>query len=283
TEALRGVKHPSLELMEGGIENAAKVKEAVSGVEVIYHLAETFSSNPYEVLDTDIRGNLNLLEAARASGIRHFLFASTHRVYGAPRHLPVDEEHPLHPEESGRAVYASAKLFNEKLCLTYWQEQKLPITIFRFWWAISDKIGGRVLRHLIDSALKGETIRVPEKTGGNFLHNNDAALAFRRAMLKNEAFGQVLNISSGTYTTWREIAGLILELTGSKSRLEFVTSGMKKEDTIIAADPSIAYECNLDISKAAKLTGFNPQYTAQELTGLLREAIKNLVATRMKR
>ncbi len=280
---LSGMKNARLELMAGGIEDAAKVKEAVSGCNVIYHLAETFSSDPYEVLDVDIRGNLNLLKEAKEQSVRHFLFTSTHRVYGEPRYLPVDEEHPLHAEESGRAVYAAAKLANEKLCLTYWEEQDLPVTVFRFWWAFSDEIGGKVLRNMVDAAIKGETIRVPERAGGNFLYNDDAAQAMRLAVEDCISYGQVFNISSGTYTAWHEIAETVIELTGGKSKLEYIAPGEDVSKTMISNDRSIAYECNLDISKAAELIGFRPLYPSQKVKNLLREALSRLVAARQKK
>ncbi len=279
---LKGIQDSSLELMQGGIEDGAKVKEAVSGCDVIYHLAETFSGNPFEVLDIDIKGNLNLLKEAKEQNVKQYLFFSTHRVYGCPRQKPLNEEHPTNPEESGRAIYASAKLANEKFCLTYFQEQGLPVTIFRFWWAVSDELGGRVLRNLIDSALKGETIRVPEKAGGNFLHNEDAALALMLATLKKEAFGQVFNISSGTYTTWKEIAELIIEQTGGKSKLELLPQNAPAAGTIIASDRSIAYECDLDIGKARQRLGFRPLYSPEKLNGIFRESMKNLVEARKK-
>ncbi len=282
-EGLSGIKHPSLELVQGGIEDLSKVKEVMKEIDAVYHLAETFSSDPYEVLNVDVKGNLNLLKEAKEQGVKHYLFASTHRVYGRPRQIPLTEDHPFHPEESGRAIYATAKLANEKLCLTYFEEQKLPVSIFRFWWAFSHEIGGRVLRNLIDAALKSETIRVPERAGGNFLHNDDAALALRLATLKKETFGEAFNISSGIFTTWQEIAEIIIKGTGSASKLELIPAGGDTQGTIITADRSIAYECNLDISKAERLIGFKPSYRPEKVRELIREAIRSLVLSRKKR
>jgi UDP-glucose 4-epimerase len=282
-QPLSGLNNPKLELVTGGIEDAALVKAAVSGCDVIYHLAETFSSNPFEVLDVDIKGNLNLLTEAAAQKIQQFLFTSTHRVYGRPCHIPMDEEHPLHAEESGRAVYAAAKLASEKLCLAFWQEQKLPVTIFRFWWAFSHEIGGRVLRNMVDSALKGDTLRVPPKAGGNFLHNDDAALALRLATGNRNAYGEVFNISSGTFTTWRELSKIIIELTDSKSKLEYIAPDEDFTKTMISSDRSIAYECNLTAEKASERLGFRPLYPAEKINDLLRAAISGMVAARRQR
>jgi nucleoside-diphosphate-sugar epimerase len=213
------LRNATLEVIEGGIEDRETVQQAMKGMDVVYHLADTFSSESDEVLDIDVKGNINLLETASACGIKHFLFASTHRVYGRPKYLPIGEDHPLNPEESGRALYAIFKLANEKLCLWYWREHGLPVTIFRFWWSFGHETGGRALRTLIDTALKGQPIRVPQEAGGNFLHNEDAARAFYSATLNDKAYGEVFNISSGTFTTWQELAELVCDLTNSSSEL----------------------------------------------------------------
>ena len=281
--ALVELESPALEIIEGGTEDQETVQQAMKDVDVVYHLAETFSSHPGEALDIDVKGNVNLLEASTKCGIKHFLFASTHRVYGKPRYLPVDEEHPLHPEESGRALYAIFKLANEKLCLSYWWERGLPITIFRFWWSFSHEIGGKALRTLIDAALEGEPITVPEKAGGNFLHNDDAASAFRLATLNEMAYGEIFNLSSGTFTTWQELAELACELTKSSSRLELVPKEEWRGSTSIGTDRSIPYECDLDISKAERLIEYKPKYSPSEVKSLLRESINRLVLTRKKR
>ena len=272
----------ALEIIEGGIEDRETVQRAVKDVDVIYHLAETFSSNPSEVLDIDVKGHVNLLEAATNYGIKHFLFASTHRVYGKPRYLPVDEVHPLHPEESGRTLYAIFKLANEKLCLSYWWEHDLPVTIFRFWWVFSNEIGGKALRTAIDTILEGKSITVPAKAGGNFLHNDDAANAFRLAMLNDRAYGETFNLSSGIFTTWQELAELTCELTRSSSQILPVPKEEWKSNTAIGTDKSIPYECNLDVSKARRLIEYKPKYSPSEVKSLLREALKRLVINRKK-
>jgi len=278
--ALPELTNSALEVVQGGIEDREMAQRAMKGTDVVYHLADTFSAKADDVLDIDVKGNINLLETAVAYGIKHFLFASTHRVYGRPRYLPIDEDHPLNPEESGRALYAIFKLANEKLCLRYWREHGLPVTIFRFWWSFGHEIGGRALRTLVDSALKGQPIRVPQEAGGNFLHNEDAARAFYLATLNNKAYGQVFNLSSGSFTTWQELAELVCDLTGSSSELELVPTEEWQGDVSIGTDRSISYICNLDISKVERLTGYRPKYSAQQLRDLLRRALSRLILAR---
>ena len=281
--AMAEVRSARLEFVEGGIEYRATVQQALQGVDAIYHLADTFSSKPDEVPDIDVKGNINLLETAVACGVKHFLFASTHRIYGRPRHLPMGEDHPLNPDESGRALYAIFKLANEKLCLWYWREYGLPVTIFRFWWSLGQEIGGRALRTLIDAALNGQRIMVPGEAGGNFLHNEDAAQGFYLATLNDKAYGEVFNLSSGAFTAWEELAKLVCGLAGSPSQVELVARNEWQGDVSVGTDESIPYVCNLDISKAQRLLGYEPRYDPQEIAGLLREALSKLLSARKER
>ena len=282
-DKVRMAGQANLEAIEGGIEDRQAVERAMQGVDAVYHLADTFSSELDTALNVDVRGNMNLLEAAAENGVRHFILASTHRVYGRPRFLPVDEDHPLYPEESGRALHAVFKLANEKLCLWYCQERGLPVTVFRFWWSFGREIGGKALRTLIDAALKRGPVRVPREAGGNFLHNDDAANAFFLATLNEKAYGEVFNISSGIFTTWQELAEMVCELTDSRSSLELVPREEWRGDASIGSDRSVPYICNLDLSKAKRLIGYRPKYSAAQVGELLREAVRRLVEARRGR
>lgn len=283
-EALAELKNPALELIEGGIEDLKVVQQATKDVDVVYHLAETFSSSPYEVLDVDIKGIVNLLETAVEYGVKHFLFASTHRVYGKPRYIPMDEEHPLHPEESRRPMYSISKLAREQICLTYWQERELPVTVLRWWWSVdpTQPMQGKVLRAIVDNALKGEPIRLPDKGGGDFFLNEDATRAFQVATLNQKGYGQIFNMSSGAYVTWLDLANVVLELTGSSSRLEPIPANEWKGDPAITMDTSLPFECNLDINKAERLIGYKPKYRPQEVRNMLKDSTKKLVEVRKK-
>lgn len=282
-EKLRRLDNPNLALIQGGIEDKEKALSATRGVDVVYHLAESFSKDPYEVLNIDIQGNLNMLTAAVASKVKHFIFMSTHRVYGRPRHNPVNEDHPLHPEESGRPVYGAAKVANEKLCLAWWHDEKLPVTIFRPWWSFYPGIRGKVLRSMIDAALAGKIIYVPEQSGGNFIHHRDATLALRLAMLKEPAYGHCFNLHSGVFVTWRLLAEMVIVLTGSKSKLEFITSAEMSKDPLNGTDESVYYECRMDGGKAERLLGYKSNFTPEELKQQLKETIGRLVSTRKKK
>lgn len=275
-------RNPRLELIVGSIEDRDKVQIALKGVEVVYHLAESYSPQPREVLNADVTGNLNLLEKAREYNIRHFLFTSTTRVYGKVKYSPVDEKHPCLPEESGRPLYAIAKFSNEKLCLLYYKEYQLPVTIFRFWWAYGTEIGGRALRNLVDVALKGGEIVVPLESGGSFVHNDDIVQAFQLATLNEQAYGQIFNLSSGVCTTWQELAKMVCEITDSSSSIKLVPKGKWGENSPLGTDANIPELWDIDLSKAQSILHYQPKYRPESVTKTLREAIRLLATSRKK-
>jgi UDP-glucose 4-epimerase len=282
--SLDGIGNPALEIIEAGIEDRKAVQQAVQDIDVIYHLAETFSSDPYEIINVDIRGTVNLLDSAVENRVKHFFFASTHRVYGRPRYRPMDEDHPLHPEESRRPMYSISKLTREQLCLTYWRERGLPATIFRWFYSISPDraLQGRALTTLIDNTLRNEPIKVPTKGGGDFFLADDAVLAFHLATLNEKTYGETFNLTSGLYVSWREIAEMVCQLAASSSKLESVPAEEWQGDASFSSDATLSFECALDISKAERLMGYKSRHSPQEVMDSLKRSANLLVQARKK-
>ncbi len=211
-----------LELVEGRVEDRSLVEEAVKGIEVVVHLAWSFSDDPLVLLESDLKGHAILLEAALSAGVSHFFYASTAVVYGKPVHPPLTEESPCLVEDARKPFYGIAKLTAEKLALAFWKTKGLPTTIFRFWWSYGKAIGGRHLRDIMNLALTGQPLAVPEGAGGSFLHLDDLTDAVLLTAGKGEAFGEVFNLAT-VYLEWRDVAGIVTEVTGSSSPLEVVS------------------------------------------------------------
>jgi len=213
--------HPRLEVVPGVVEDEAAVTKASRGAEAIIHLAWSFSDDPQELLEQDLRGHLLLLNAARDQGVRHFLYTSTAVVYGKPVRVPIDEDHPLNVLEARKPAYGMAKEFAEKLTLLAARTEDLPVTIFRFWWAFGESIGGRHLREMLHTAAAGQCLAVPADCGGSFLCQEDFNRAVELALLNPKSFGRVFNLASA-YVTWEEIARMAVEVTGASAPIEVV-------------------------------------------------------------
>ncbi len=219
--ALQPLSHPNLQLVSGAVEDPTAVAEAARGVEVILHLAWSFSDDPAVLLEQDLRGHLLLLDAARSQKIRHFLYTSTAVVYGKPIRAPIDEDHPLRVLEARKPAYGMAKEFAEKLTLLAARTDGLPATILRFWWAFGEEIGGRHLREMLRAAAAGKSLVVPADCGGAFLSMQDFIQAVELILLNPKSFGETFNLGS-QYVTWEAIAQMAVAVTGSSVRVDVV-------------------------------------------------------------
>ncbi len=210
-----------LDLLPGRLEDLQLVQGALQGVDTVIHLAWSFSDDPVELLESDLKGHLVLLNACVAAKVSRLFYASTAVVYGKPVHVPITEESPCLVEEARKPFYAVAKQTAEKLALTYWKTKGLPVTVFRFWWSYGEKIGGRHLRDMIALALTGKPLTVPDRAGGSFLDHDDFTHALLLAMDRQESVGQTFNLAT-VYLEWKDIARMIIEVAGSSSSLEVV-------------------------------------------------------------
>ena len=264
--ALQVLSHPRLEVVAGAVEDAVLVGKVARGAEAIIHLAWSFSDDPQVLLEQDLRGHLLLLEAAKSQGVRHFIYTSTAVVYGKPVRVPIAEDHPLRVLAARKPAYGMAKEFAEKLTLLAVQMHALPATIFRFWWAFGQEIGGRHLREMLRTAAAGKPLSVPRDCGGSFLSMEDFTQAVELVLGNPRSFGQTFNLAS-LYVTWEEIAHMAMEVTASLAGVQVVPP------TEWTGAAFLADRWELDDRKIRGQFGFKP---ARDPVGV-REALKRAV------
>ncbi len=265
--SLPSIEDRRLTLIRAGIEDRDALKSAVEGVDAVLHLAWSFSEDPLTVLEHDLKGHIYLQEEMASQKVSHLIYTSTAVVYGKPRYSPIDEKHPLLGEEARKPLYGIAKAAAEKLCLMYGKTKGPPATVIRFWWAYGEEIGGKHLREMLKIASAGEPLTVPADSGGSFLHMADLAQGLERCLFRPEAFGQTFNFST-VYVTWEEVAGMVRDVTGSRSEIRSIP---RKEWTGSAflADP-----WELSDAAARVLLGYRPMEPA-EAKASLKKAIGN--------
>ena len=272
-DGLQSLSHKDFELIKGEVEDLSIVKRAVKGIDVIIHLAWSFSDDPIELLASDLKGHILLLDAAVAEEISHFFYTSTAVVYGKPTRSPITEEDPCLVEEARKPFYGVAKLTAEKLSLAYFRTKGLPVTIFRFWWSYGEEIGGRHLRDLIRLAQAGQPLKVPEGAGGSFLHLDDLTNAILLALNKQNTFGEIFNLST-LYLSWKEVARMIIDITGSSSPLEGIPL-REWEGAPFLADP-----WELSTEKAERVFAYrstlSPLTAGQRLKETIARCYKNM-------
>ena len=254
-------KHP-LTYLQGNLTDAALVNEAVQGKDVIINLAWSFADDPQTVFGEDIKGHINLLEAASSSKVRSFIYTSTATVYGRAVLHPVTETHPCLVGEARKPLYALGKYAAEELCKMYHKERGLPATIFRFWWAFGDNIGGRHLRDLIKKSMKHQPLEMVRGAGGAFVTMADLGIAINSAIAKPAASGQIYNVGS-LFLTWEEIGTMIVRLTNSTSATHFIPSDQWQ-------GPAFLNEVwDLSWDKAERELGYKPKDSAERARSLL--------------
>jgi UDP-glucose 4-epimerase len=286
---LKGESSPNLEFigigsneLHGGIVDKALAKQAAEDVDVIYHLAINWDGAIWtgvhplaDLFDVNVRGTLNLLEAAKSYGVKHFLFASSCAIYGESESSTVDEETVCKPETSPQhlSAYGIMKLTTEKLCLMYYHRFGLPVTSFRIEVVFSNDESqlSALSSTYINKLLKGENVEVIDGEGCASVHIDEVVEAFLLATLNDKAYGNVFNISNpATYITHRELYRFIIQLIGSKSRIEVVPSGPR-----ISCMPE-------SIEKIQRTLGWRPQKTKEDLKKAVAETVRSVASRHEK-
>jgi nucleoside-diphosphate-sugar epimerase len=256
--------------IRGDLSDPALVSAAVEGMDAIINLAWSFADDPQVIFGEDIRGHVNLLEAACTHNVSHFIYTSTATVYGKAVHHPVTEAHPCLITEARKPLYALGKYTAEELCHYYFKTRGLPTTIFRFWWAFGATIGGSNLRDLIRKAAKNQPLEMVQGAGGAFLTMADLGRAILLAASKPAAAGRIYNVGS-LFLSWKEIGDIIIGLTGSSSVIKPISS----EQWRGAAFLNEVWD--LDWSKAREEIGYEPAGSAETMKASFIEALKSCV------
>jgi len=275
-----GKKNSNLEFLgvgsdelRGGMADRDLVEQAVKNVDVVYHLAINWDGYTWrhtlplaDLFNVNIRGTLNVLEAAKSEGVRHFLFSSSCAVYGESESMVVDEECVCNPElwvgDVGPA-YGVLKLAVEKLCLLYHHQFGLPVTVFRIEF-VFDENEALPSSKIMENVGKGEAIEVVEGDGYASIHVDDVVEAFLLATLNENAFGQVFNLSNpAAYMSYRELYEFLIELTGSKSVVRLVS------------DPLYRGRVTESVEKVERLLGWKPLKGKEDLKRAIAESIKS--------
>jgi UDP-glucose 4-epimerase len=257
--------------LHGDLTDSRLVNDAVRGVDAVIHLAWSFANDPKIIFGEDIKGHVNLLEAACSHKVSRFIYTSTATVYGKAVHRPVTETHPCLITEARKPLYALGKYTAEELCQYYFKARGLATTVFRFWWAFGATIGGSNLRDLIRKAMNHEPLEMVAGAGGAFLTMADLGRAILLSMSKPAAAGQVYNLGS-LFLSWKEIGDIIIGLTESTSAIQPIAS----ETWRAAAFLNEVWD--LDWSKAREDLHYEPRDSAETMKAAFIEALKSCVA-----
>src|SRR5262249_30021784 len=202
-------------------------------VDLVYHLAavvgvEHYVGDPYEVLNVNVNGTQNVLKLAFKHGKR-VVFSSTSEVYGRNPNVPwsEDDDRVLGSTRIDRWCYSTSRAAGEHFCFAY-RRLGLPVVIVRYFNIYGPRLDaidvGRVITIFMGQVLRNEPVTVVGDGHQTrcFTYVSDAIRATAAAGLVSEAEGQVFNIGNPTETTILELAQMMIELAGSRSKITFV-------------------------------------------------------------
>ncbi|MEX2459395.1 MAG: GDP-mannose 4,6-dehydratase [Actinomycetota bacterium] len=268
---LEGPFAPSVDFRTGSVLDPLLVKRSVDDADVVVHLAASVGvqlivSRGLETVLNNIKGTEVILEAAARAG-KKVLVASTSEIYGK------NSEGPLH-EDSDRIMgstfkrrwsYATSKAVDEIFAYEYFREQGLPTIVARLFNCAGPRqtgAYGMVVPRLVHQALVGEDLTV-YGSGTQmrcFCHVHDTVDGLIRLLESDAAVGDVFNIGSENETTIRDLADLVIELTGSSSGVRLVPYSEAYEPGF--EDMERRYP---DISKIGRVTGWAPTRSLEQI------------------
>lgn len=199
-----------IEIFSGDIRDPNGVREAMKGIDIVFHLAALIAipfsyHSPDSYIDTNVKGTLNILQAARDSKIKRILITSTSEVYGTAQFVPITELHPKQPQ----SPYSASKIGADAIADSFYRSFDLPITIVRPFNTYGPRQSARAVIPTIISQLLNGTQEI--KLGDisptrDLLFVKDTVNGFLKIAQCNELIGEEVNIATQSEITIGDLA-----------------------------------------------------------------------------
>lgn len=251
----------NLDVFSGDIRDPFGVKKAMEDCGVVIHLAALIAipysyHSPATYVDTNIKGTLNVLHAARELGVSKIVHTSTSEVYGTARFVPITEDHPL----QGQSPYSASKIGADQLAYSFFTSFGSPVTIVRPFNTYGPRQSARaVIPTIITQIASGQrTIKlgaISPTRDFNFV--TDTVNGFIKAATSGVGFGEVVNFGSNFEISIGDAAQLIAEVMGVKIEIE-------TDEVRIRPAASEVERLWADNEKARRLFDWKPLYGGRE-------------------
>ncbi len=250
-----------LEIVAGDLCDAENVAAAVKGCTRVFHLGALIAipysyRAPLSYVRTNIEGTLNVMQAARAHGVKRVVHTSTSEVYGTARRVPIDEAHPL----QGQSPYSASKIGADKIAESFHLSFGVPVVIVRPFNTFGPRQSARaVIPTIIAQCLVGDVVKLGSVTPTRDLNYVDNTVdGFVRAAMSDAAVGQTFNLGSGREISIGDLATLIGRLAG-KSSIRVETEELRMRPGGSEVERLLA-----DNSKAKGALGWTPVVTLED-------------------
>jgi dTDP-glucose 4,6-dehydratase len=245
------------EVFAGDIRDPSGVHAAVRGCDAVLHLAALIAipysyHSPDTYVDTNIKGTLNVLQAARVLEVARVLHTSTSEVYGTARQVPITEEHPL----QGQSPYSATKIGADQIALSFHRSFATPVCVVRPFNTYGPRQSARaviptIITQLASGGRRIQLGAVHPTRDFNFVP--DTVSGFLAALRSERGIGEVINLGSGFEISIGDTARLVAEVMGVE--IEIATDEQRMRPLGSEVDRLLA--CN---AKARELLGWQPEY-----------------------
>lgn len=240
------VDHVEIEF--GDLRDPTSVQEVIKGISYVFHLGALISIpysylHPAEVVETNLVGTMNVLLAARNSGVERVIHTSTSEVYGTALHVPIDENHPL----QAQSPYSASKIGADKLAESFFRSYNLPIVTLRPFNTYGPRQSARaVIPTIISQALTQNTIRLGNLDSRRDLtYVTDTVEGFLKVAEASGVEGDTFNLGSGNEVRIGDLAREIISIIGKPIKIVVDPNRLRPEKSEVQrllSDNSLARE-----------------------------------------
>ena len=251
----------NVEIFQGDIRDPNGVEEAMKGVDAVFHLAALIAipfsyHSPDTYVDTNIKGTLNVLQAARKLEVNRILVTSTSEVYGTAQYVPIDEKHPF----QGQSPYSATKIGADRLAESFYRSFQLPVTIVRPFNTYGPRQSARaVIPTIVTQLLGGKTeIKLGSLTPTrDFNYVKDTVFGFIAILESNRTVGEEINIATQKEISIEQLARELIRQINPKAEIICDEERLRPKKSEV----NRLLGCN---EKILRLTDWKPQYSLEE-------------------
>ncbi len=258
---LEGISHPELEIVAGDVRDPDFCCSFTEGTDQVFHLAALIAipysyHAPDSYVDTNVKGTLNMLQAARRNNVGRILVTSTSEVYGTARYVPIDEKHPKQPQ----SPYSATKIGADAIALSFHNAFGLPVTVVRPFNTYGPRQSARAfIPTVITQIANGaRSIKVGDLSPTrDFNYVADTCRGFMAIADSPDTVGKEINIATGTEVSMRETLDTIASIMGAD--VEWVVDPQR-----LRPKNSEVFRLCGDSSLLRSLTGWKPEVSLRE-------------------
>jgi NAD dependent epimerase/dehydratase len=247
-----------VEVFSGDIRDPNGVRTAAEGMDVIYHLAALIAipysyHSPDSYVDVNIKGTLNILQAAKSFNVEKILVTSTSEVYGSARYVPIDENHPF----QGQSPYSATKIGADRIAESFFRSFETPVTIVRPFNTYGPRQSARaVIPTIITQLLNGEKkIKLGDiSPTRDLLYVKDTVKGFEAIAASERTVGEEINIATQSEISIGDLAQKLIARINPEARIS-------ADEIRIRPEKSEVRRLFGSNEKIKALTGWIPEYT----------------------